>query len=187
MSNAENASLVLKTADLPFNSTTSVGNTDQYLLNLTWSNINMRTVLGTMYDKYDTFNLCLSSVTTAVAGAGIGVNANDRIVVLNVGGLPFINNTYAAGLKHNTNTAVLGTFTFVPSQSVSQFFYSSNVATFGKNQDVCNISINYTRVSLNANNPPSYAVNTVNIYPDVCFIFDIFGIPKDNSLNGSRI
>jgi hypothetical protein len=120
MSNAENASLVLKTGDLPLNSTNSIGTVDQYNLSFVWSNINMRTLLGSMYDKYDTFNLCLSSITTGIAGAGIGTNANDRIVVINVGGLPFINNTYDTGLKHNTTTAVLGTFTFVQSQSVSQ-------------------------------------------------------------------
>lgn len=185
MSNTENASLVLKTGDLPFNSTSAIGSTDANNLAFVWSNINMRTLLGTMYDKYDTFNLCLSSITTGLASATIGTGTNDRVVVINVGGLPFINNTYDTGLKHNVTTAVLGTFTFVPNQSVSQFFYSSNVATFGKNQDVCNISISYTRVSPNAG---SYVVNTPIYYPDVVFIFDIFGIDKQTgNQNGTRI
>jgi len=185
MSSNINASLVLRTGDLTAGSQTNVGICDTNLLSFTWSNINMRTLLGTMYDQYDTFNLCLSSITTSLATAGIGSTASDRTLVINVGGLPFINNTYDTGLKHNVTTTVLGTFTFVPSNTASNFFYSSNVASFAKNTDVVNISINYSRVSLFNG---SYNVVTLNPFPDVVFIFDIFGIPKDTpSHNGERL
>ena len=143
-----------------------------------------------MYDKYDSFNLCLSSITTEIAVGSFGFGLIDRIAVINVGGLPFLNNTYDAGLKHNTSNAVLGTFTFVAGQSQYQFFYSSNVATFGKNQDICNISIFYTRII--PNNQGTYTtVNSAtpaNVFPNVVFIFDIFGIDKQpGNQNGTRI
>lgn len=190
MSNLENASLVLRTADLPAGSSTTLGSCDAFNTSFTWNNINMRTLLGTMYDKYDTFNLCLSSITTEIAVGSFGYGLIDRIAVINVGGLPFVNNTYNTGLKCNTTTAVLGTFTFVANQSTSQFFYSSNVATFGKNQDVCNISINYTRIIPNGAGTyvTQNSATAANVFPNVVFIFDIFGIDKEaGNQNGTRI
>ena len=49
-----NASLVLST-------TTSSNNTSR--TSFTWNNIDLRMLLGDMYDKYDRFNLCLNNKT----------------------------------------------------------------------------------------------------------------------------
>ena len=57
MYNEESASLVLRTSDLPVNSSNNVGSADQFYTNMTWSNINLRVLLGSMYDKYDKFAL----------------------------------------------------------------------------------------------------------------------------------
>ena len=57
MYNEESASLILRTGDLPSNSSNNVGSADLYYTNMTWYNINLRTLLGNMYDKYDKFNL----------------------------------------------------------------------------------------------------------------------------------
>ena len=46
----ENTTLVLRT----FDANTSLQNT--YYV---WDNINLRILMGNMYDKYETFNLCL--------------------------------------------------------------------------------------------------------------------------------
>ena len=58
--------------------------------NLTWKNINMRQILGTMYDKYETFNLCLYQVAQ---GVGLGTDntlyARNAIVDIRIKGLQF--------------------------------------------------------------------------------------------------
>ena len=54
MYNEESASLVLRTSDLP-NGTNNIGSSDQFYTNMTWSNISLRTLLGSMYEKYDKF------------------------------------------------------------------------------------------------------------------------------------
>ena len=45
----ENASLVLNTYESTM--------TDNNTIN-TWTNVNLKSVLGDMFDKYETFNLC---------------------------------------------------------------------------------------------------------------------------------
>ena len=89
MSNLENAALVLRTSDLTANSTTNVGTCDQYRTNFTWNNINLRTLLGGMYDKYERFNICLNTVSTSNIAVTPGVTDDDRIVQIYLGGLRF--------------------------------------------------------------------------------------------------
>ena len=255
MSISQNASLVLCTN----NGTSNTNKTST-----TWNNINLRTLLGDMYDKYDMFNLCLNTVATATATSNIYKSFNDSNVIIRVSGIPFINNTYNIGSSYNSNTnyATIGTFTFgtivnypastfqgsialssstltVPSgtllnvgsviafydpnlsayntktisavssattytlnspigasavssttinvlsfTSATQYFYGSNIATFGKNQDVCNLTIDYIRVS-DLLQPETSANNS---FPNTTFIFDIFGREKDKgNLNGTRL
>ena len=54
--NQRNACLVLKTSDLIPGKTLTAGVCDTYRQNMIWYNINLRTVLGDLYDKYDYFN-----------------------------------------------------------------------------------------------------------------------------------
>ena len=80
----------------------------------TWNNINLRTLLGDMYDKYDTFNICLDTVTSASSLHYIYATPNDTQVNLRLSGLPLINNTYNIGSVNNgnTNLCTIGSFTF---------------------------------------------------------------------------
>ena len=55
------------------------------------------------------------------------------------------------------------------------------VALFEKNQDICNITIYYNKV-IDGATPV-----TTQTFPNTVFIFDIVGVPKDDTLNGSRI
>jgi hypothetical protein len=177
MSNLQNASLVLSTN----NGTSNTARTS-----ITWNNINMRALLGDMYDKYDMFNLCLNTVATAVSANNFSASANDQQVMIRISGIPFINNTYNVGTTYNTNTqyVAIGTFTFANNAYATQYFYGSNIATFGKNQDICSITIDYIRLS---DLSPALQANG-QIFPHVTFIFDIFGIDKNkDNENGTRI
>ena len=98
-------------------------------------------------------------------------------------GLPFINQTYSQTVNRNTNSTPIGAFIFptLTTTSSVQSYYSSNVATFGKFQEQCDITIFYTKVS-DGGTPAG------GPFPIPVFIFDIFGIDKEpGNQNGKRI
>jgi hypothetical protein len=80
MYNEESASLILRTSDLTANSTNNVGSSDANFTNMTWSNINLRTLLGAMYDKYDTFNLVPVLFSTSHGVGSFGLVDDDRLI-----------------------------------------------------------------------------------------------------------
>jgi len=153
MTDIRNASLVLKTSDFTTRSDYCYGQpytfSNGYINGkgslMTWNNINLRTLLGDMYDKYNSFNICLNTISTTTANT-IDPNTESKNIVLKMSGLPWINQSYDSKTLTNTNKTIMGAFTFIPSSSNSQYYYSNNVATFGKNQEICNITLEYTRV-----------------------------------------
>ena len=187
MYNEESASLILRTGDLPQNSSNNVGSADLYYTNMTWNNINLRSLLGEMYDKYDKFNLVPVVFTTGQGTTSFGTNEDDRIFQIYISGLPFTNNVYDTNLKSNTNLAICNTMKFVRSQTVT---INGGVAlTFTKNQELVNINIFYKRVSPSGT-PPNYNVVSTAGFPHVSFLFKIYGIKKTErveDLNSSRI
>lgn len=185
MSNLENASLVLKSFDLP-QVENNVGVKDLVNTSFTWKNIDLRTLLGTMYDKYDYFNLTLNTLASSQC-RGLSVNfanndSNQLSNIINISGLPWVNQTYKNAKGCNSGACVMGCYTFVPNQTSVQSYYSSNFATFSKNQDICSITITYANVY------DGLSPITTQSFPEAVFIFDIFGIPKTEcTLNISRL
>jgi hypothetical protein len=188
MSNLQIASLVLRSSDLTLNTSTQYGTCDQYRLTQTWNNINLRTLLGDMYDKYDLFNICLNTISTAAAGANTaplgGGFADNLNVVVKLSGLPFVNQTYSVKQGCNTNICPISTFLFVNSGTANnitttQLFFSNNCYTFGKSQQSCNLTIQYGRIL------DDVLPTTIYAYPNMIFIFDIVGVSKDNLTNSS--
>ena len=121
-----------------------------------WSNINFRSLLGTLYDKYDCFNLTLNTVVSGVTSNTLGTSAfgssvngeGDRNLLIKFSGIPFINNSYMVNSNYNVNQsgAILGSFYMARSQVNTQYFYSSNIAMFGKNKEVSDITIDLVRL-----------------------------------------
>ena len=139
-----------------------------------------------MYDKYDIFNLTVKYIATSKLEVLFG-NSDNTNVIMNISGLPFINQTYYQGRFCNVSSVVLGAFNFANTVGAvnNQCFYSSNFLTFGKNQELVNINIFYTRVVDNAL-PPTNNVSCK--YPVPVFILDIFGIDKEEgNKNGMRL
>jgi hypothetical protein len=148
-----NASLILKTSDLTSASDYSIssayssakGSCNEKLSTITWNNINLRTILGDMYDKYDCFNLCLNTISTAQANA-IDPALDCRNVIVKLYGLPWKNQTYSVASGSNSSGTVITTFNFVANGSTTQYYYSNNIATFTKNQDLVNITVEYSKI-----------------------------------------
>jgi hypothetical protein len=166
---SQTASLVLKSSDLTFGSSTTVGTADANGTTLTWNNINLRVLLGDMYDQYDRFNLNLNTIATNQA-AVIGTAADDRACYITIAGLPWVNNTYNQKTSSNTNTTVIASCVFTSQGQTTQYYYGNNTTTFIKNQDVCNITISIRKILDDAS--PS----TANAFPKIMFIFDIEGV-----------
>jgi len=168
---SQTASLVLKSSDLTFGSTTSVGTADTNGVTLTWNNINLRVLLGDIYDQYDRFNLNLNTIATSQANSnGIGTAADDRSCYVTIAGLPWINNTYSQKSNSNTTETVIASCYFAASGVTTQYFYGNNTTTFIKNQDICNITITLKKILDNALPSTTYP------FPKIMFIFDIEGV-----------
>jgi hypothetical protein len=169
--------LILKTSDLTNGSTTNIGSCDTLRQNFTWFNINLRALLGDLYNQYDYFNLLLISVSsshiTAAANQG---SADDRLVYVKISGLPFINQSYNQPTGNNITSSIMAIYS-IPHTAVTgtqQYNNVSNVMTFGKSQDLCNINISLFRI-LDDTRP---VLNARNINPQFTFIFTIIGIDK---------
>ena len=168
----ETASLVLKTCDLTLGSTTNVGFANQYGTSFIWNNINLRVLLGDMYDKYDRFNLNLNTIATGAPYNNwtISGSLDDRCVYISISGLPFVNNTYSQKTNSNTSSAIIASCFFNANTQTTQYFYSNNTSTFNKNQDMCNFSLNLLRID------DGMPATTTVAFPPLIFLFDITGI-----------
>jgi hypothetical protein len=183
--NIETAFFILRTSDLSSNN--SRGSANDTNSSFTWNNMNLRLILGTMYDRYDLFNLSLKSMSSGVPSSAIASDTDDLNVLLYCSGLPFINQTYDV-VNGTTPNTILGTFQFSGAMVTdpvydSKMFYDSRYATFGKSQEMLNFSIFYKSVTDN-----SYPIADLGHYPDVVLMFEITGIPKEvGNMNGTRM
>lgn len=156
MYSVKTASLVLKTSDITTSTDFLFNNTDYYgergnanknLSSITWNNINLRQVLGDMYDEFDEFNLVLKQVSTSLCNSRLdGGLPESRAIYFRVSGLPFINNTYNTITKRNTSYATVGAMSLTLSNPITQIFNDTAQLTFGKSQEQCNITIDIMRV-----------------------------------------
>lgn len=174
--NKQSARLVLKTSSLTTDDTNT--NYTKYSFN----NIDLRTILGNnMFNEYDTFNLCLRSITSAVGGPAtvgatqFGSTLDDLSINIYLEGLPFLNQTYVIG-KQNTNEVLLTNFIFKRDASAS-LYLNDNYITFSKNQLTCNLKFRYENV--NTCSIP----DTSGAYPDVVYIFEIYGVGEPKTVN----
>jgi hypothetical protein len=196
MNNFETASLVLSTFK---HDLTNYNNTS-----ITWNNLNLKTILGTMYDKYDKFNIELVSISQIATLYDFGASLSDVNILIKLNGLPFVNNNYSLSNKNNTNSTIIGSYNFVDYDLNKLQLCKNFVRTFIKDSSyIINLTLTYLGNDLNIVNSPvvlrvdgnQQPILDVNgnqtftgIYCDMVFMFNIYGIPNDkNNHNGSRM
>ena len=149
---------------------------------LTWKNINMRQVLGEMYDKYETFNLYLYQISQSANG--IPASAQYLLVDVNITGLPFINNTYNVFSQNNTSRAYLTSYV-LNSNTVTPM-YNPAIIQFAKNSENINITID-----MKCTRDRTYPIINANTcFGHFNFMFKFYGIqtrPQNLITNGSRM
>jgi hypothetical protein len=85
----EQANFTLSTRILSAGATNAFGTMNSTMTTFTFTNVNMRRIIGTLWDKYDKFNLiCASYGTGSVATSLTG---NQRLQWFQISGLQFIN------------------------------------------------------------------------------------------------
>jgi len=187
MFNAESATLVLRSNDLTAGTTNAVGTADAFFLNMTWNNINLRTLLGSMYEKYDRFVLVPTQIQSANGSGAFGTTPDDRSCMIFIRGLPFTNNTYNVSTLTNQNNAFINFLRFNTGATATQQG-NGNILMFSKNQELVNLNIFYQRINKNGNG--NYDVVTTTTFPHMLFAFNIFGVSNNieiPNINGSRM
>lgn len=177
MSNIECATLVLNTMDLSI-AGNSVGTSNTSLTQHTWLNVSVRDIVGdVMYKKYDKFNIILieNIQTVMVTGTTFPSN-NDKVCLVYMSGLNFINASYSAVGKNQTGQALIGFLqasAMTPAIGVGQQYFN-NYNTFTKNSMNVDLTITLRRVLDGA-----IATTTAQYFPEQSYIFKIYGIPND--------
>jgi hypothetical protein len=176
MSIYEKASLVLNSVN--------ASSINSMRSSITWNNINLRNLLGDMYDKYDRFNIALNTIATAYTALSLSGTTNSQVLI-RLSGLPWVNCNYnvsSTGINANNIYTIITSFKFsssTPQEPLTQYYYES-LATFSKNSDITSITIDYLRL-VDLSIP-----DTTNTYPQVSFIFDIYGIDDYKTNDVSR-
>ena len=120
------------------------------MTNFTWKNVNLRNLLSDLYDKYDSFNIQLISVTHSPRGGTASSNSN-VLVQIKMSGLPWYT-SYDQSTKMNTGTINLATCKFLTTASVGDSIqFNNNIYyTFNKLYDTTNINIQLHQLDTDA-------------------------------------
>lgn len=155
---SETACLILNTFDINSSSTATVywnatidnqyGTITNNRCNLTWKNINMRQVLGEMYDKYETFNLYLYQINQSNGfGSAATTTVSQQLVDIRIKGLQFLNNGYNVISRNNTNSAYLTSYILNITTNATTALgtvtpmFNPTILTFGKSAEYVDINI----------------------------------------------
>ena len=197
----ETASLILYTFDInPSQVVGDYANTTENQFgiiannrcNFTWKNVNMRMIMGEMYDRYETYNIYLYQINqTAGLSASTTSNANQLLVDIRMKGLPFLNNTYNFKTQNNTSSAYLTSYILnsglvVNIGTVTPMFNPIAI-TFGKCTERVDINIDIKSTLTQDYPVPLFSSRPWGNY---VFMFKIYGIPtrsKNLITNGSRM
>jgi len=153
--------------------TNSYGSINTFRNDFTWNNVDFKTILGDMYDKYDKFNISLAFITFGATAAQYGAFAIDRTLMLNIGGLAFNNCAYNTLTNSNNSSASIGTFTLGANALAGSFNFTNdmNTITIEKPKNMVNLRLFYTRYD-------TAVPATANMYPAMDFFFHVYGVAE---------
>lgn len=176
----ETINLILKHSDIDTDPTkdTAVA-TNGYWINgkqKTVFYVNMRRLLGDMWNKYDDFVLRLNQFSNGFSTYATTVNVDNQWII-NVSGLNWINATYYQPSGNNQQRYQM-LMVLVPNNAAQTFTYGPNVSicNFKKdpNKEVVELTFEFLRM---LDNGPVVGGNTEKI-PHCGFNFDIYPVKK---------
>ena len=183
---SQSVNLVLKSSQILLDNTpatyynqivnTSVGSVSNNRTSFTWNNVNLKTLLGDMFEKYERFNICLNFVAGAATGSSAETTyADNRMFQVKLTGLPFTS-SYNHPTLSNAGTVVL-TCVQVPLGSSTTWvnnYFTSQYYTFTK-QTLVNISIDLHTVLGDTSPSPDALTKMIG---HCIFSFNIYGVDE---------
>jgi hypothetical protein len=164
--------MVLFSSVLAPNTTNTFGTSNALNTELRFSSISLKNILGDLYDKYDSFNISLTSVTVAQSAATYGVG-NNTLIQLYMSGPAFKqSNTYSNITRTSQTSAFMGHFqlpVWVANSSSVLTFNNSFCNTFDKFGD-------FVDITLTLRSPTGALQVPTNAYPLMVYNFTIVGV-----------
>jgi hypothetical protein len=159
---SESGSLILSTS-----STTSPCTINATKSDFTFSNINMRNVLGAAWDKYDVFTMKVASA--ASAGTITTSNTNNAVVCYNMAGFTWENLHYDTAYMSQTYVPFV-VFNEQTTASQNQYIVNTGQSyNFRKSSDIVNLNFTITLPD-DTSGPSTFGVPPAgNSYNDVAF------------------
>lgn len=166
----EQANFTLTTQILTAGGTNAFGTCDANYNNFTFTNLNMRQIIGTLWDKYDKFNLYMRNI-------GIGQTAtvfsgNQRRMFFLISGLQFIN---AVSQTSSIRQDQVATPMFVPgatSQADASYWDAPTGLVSFRKPESENVSLTFQQWTISSGIPVTSAMNNFS------FSFSVVGIKE---------
>ena len=153
---SETVNFVLKTTSISIDNTlanyynqivsNNIGTIAQNRSSVTWNNINLKNLLGEMYDRYEQFNIRLNFICGARTGSSIDGSFDTRNFYVRMRGLNF-SSSYDQKNGNNNNSVVLTSLFIEPYNNISWDIRTSATQNFVFiKQDMVNINIDLINV-----------------------------------------
>lgn len=173
--NVPKVQLLLKTSDISTSNvvgdyplSNSKGSVSQYRTSIVWNAVQLKNILGTLYDEYELFSIGFSNYGWATGTTLYGASANDRAITYGITGFDWVFANYSSGSGNCTNQTFLDGLDFPAQPSGSRVVpYLGATAIFRK-QPTVDIGINLNCIT---GGPP--AMNIGTIWPQMIFDFTI--------------
>jgi hypothetical protein len=156
------------------------GSINRWQSNMTWNNINLRSVLGNLYKPGGTYNLKLESVVFSITSNVNTYTTRQSDTAFNIimSGLPFMS-SYSSNLSL-VNQGLLCAVRVPHGTNQHIFNYNNNELSFSLTNlnGVENVNINIQFRDLLTNTLEPSGAQTVS-YPHVQFVFSIYSCGDD--------
>jgi len=150
----------------------SIGAISAGRLSYTWYSLDMKEILGDLYDKFDYFLLRLTCVQLDQGIGAYGTTTNDRLINFHTSGPQWINSTYNVVNKRSRAEAVIGAMTFPGNPTINTTYFNDNFTTTFQKTPTMDFTIN-----LNTLNNGTPATNTATtLYPLANYYFQIIPV-----------
>ena len=177
METIQNGNLILYSSLLVPGTTNKYGTANTNNTELTFTNINIKQILGSNYDRYQKFNLILNSIIIPVTAAAIPIT-NDANVMLYMSGLPFDQgSTYSTITGTGSNTSYIGCVHMVNASNANSAIVTYPPTFFNtilkpQDQNDITISLRGAIATLTATGA-TFLLPSATIYPQMAFTFSI--------------
>ena len=152
------------------------GSINRWQTMMTFNNINLRSMLGSLYRPGGSYNLKLESITYGLNSSlsSYSTIENNKAFNIFISGLPFIT-SYSSNL-YLANEGLLASVRVPNGAQQYLFNYNNNELSFDLTKangvEMVNISINYRDLLLNTNEPVGGPLSTS--LPHCQFVFSIY-------------